>query len=177
MKKVVLLVSIVGLVGCSALKKAMNPNPSGPNLSGSWEVVATSTQNQGVVSYVEFNATQDSSGNISAPAQEFIFGTTVPVMGNCFGVIPGNPQGNINATVDLQARSQKPVHKPAALYWLPCLPSRRQSVVPVRSPAISLGLKTYRDAQIPARLWPPRLRRFPEAIAVNSPIPMARRRP
>jgi hypothetical protein len=110
MKKLALFVSLAALltvmVGCSALNNALkkagngNGNSTSYDLSGSWEVVATSTQNQGVVSYVEFNATQQGNGNITAPAQEFIFGTPATVLGNCFGVIPGNPQGNVSATVD-----------------------------------------------------------------------------
>lgn len=110
MKKLALFVSLAALltvmVGCNALNNALkkagngNGNSTSYDLSGSWEVVATSTQNQGVVSYVEFNATQQGNGNITAPAQEFIFGTPATVLGNCFGVIPGNPQGNVSATVD-----------------------------------------------------------------------------
>jgi hypothetical protein len=56
--------------------------------------------NPGVLGVVEYNVTQDSSGGLTAPAQEFVFGTSATVLGNCFGVIPGNPQGNVQATVD-----------------------------------------------------------------------------
>jgi hypothetical protein len=108
MKKLGLFVSLAALltvmVGCSALnnalKKANGGNSTSYDLSGSWEIVATSTQNPGVISVVEFNATQQGNGNITAPVQEFIFGTPATVLGNCFGVIPGNPQGSVTATVD-----------------------------------------------------------------------------
>ena len=107
MKKFALFVSLAAvltvMVGCSALNNALkkaNGNSTSYDLSGSWEIVATSTQNPGVLSVVEFNATQQGNGNITAPVQEFIFGTPATVLGNCFGVIPGNPQGNVTATVD-----------------------------------------------------------------------------
>lgn len=104
MKKVALFVSLAVLltvmVGCSALDKLnKSKNTTSFDLTGSWEVVATSTQTPGVVSYVEFNATQDSNGNISAPVQEFILGTSATNYANCLGVTPGNPQGNVTATV------------------------------------------------------------------------------
>jgi hypothetical protein len=107
MKKLALFVSLAALltvmVGCSALNNALkkaNGNSTSYDLSGSWEIVATSTENPGVLSVVEFNATQQGNGNITAPVQEFIFGTPATVLGNCFGVIPGNPQGNVTATVE-----------------------------------------------------------------------------
>lgn len=106
MKRVVLFVSLVALlavlVGCNALQKAINQlsGNSLPDLSGSWEIVATSTSNPGVVSYVEFNGAQQGNGNINAAAQEFILSNgAASALGNCLGVVPGNPQGNITATV------------------------------------------------------------------------------
>jgi hypothetical protein len=106
MKKVTLFVSLAVvltvMVGCSALDKLKNGGSgSGApfDLTGSWEVIATSTENPGVISVVEFNVAQG-QGTISAPAQEFIFGTSATVLGNCFGVIPGNPQGSVNAQED-----------------------------------------------------------------------------
>lgn len=107
MKKLGLFVSLAVvltiMVGCSALDK-LNKNKNGGgtpafDLAGSWEVVASSTSNPGVISIVEFNVPQGSNGNISVPAQEFIFGTSATVLGNCLGVIPGNPQGRVVATV------------------------------------------------------------------------------
>lgn len=105
MKKFALFVSLAAvltvMVGCSALNNALKKahgNSTNYDLSGSWEIIATSTENPGVLSVVEFNATQQGNGNISAPVQEFIFGTPATVLGNCFGVIPGNPQGNVTAT-------------------------------------------------------------------------------
>jgi hypothetical protein len=106
MKQLGLLVSLAVvltiMVGCSALDKLKGKNSGGTtyDLTGSWEVVATSTENPGVISIVEFNAKQESNGDISAPVQEFIFGTSATVLGNCLGVIPGNPQGNLTATED-----------------------------------------------------------------------------
>jgi hypothetical protein len=91
------------MVGCSALDKLKNQNNGGSkpafDLAGSWEVVATSTQNQGVISIVEFNVPQGTNGNINVPAQEGVWNTSATVLGNCYGVIPGNPQGQIVATV------------------------------------------------------------------------------
>jgi hypothetical protein len=108
MKKLGLFVSLAVLltimVGCSALDK-LNKNKNGGgtpfNLTGSWEVVATSTANPGVVGYVEFNAAQDSSGNISAPTQEFsLTNSSASTFGNCLGAAPGNQgNGNVTATV------------------------------------------------------------------------------
>jgi len=97
-----LLVSAI-LVGCSALNKAgSNSDKPAFDLSGSWEVVATSNSpaHTGAVSYVEFNVTQQGNGNISAPVQEFILvNRSTSALGNCFGAVPGSPQGNITATV------------------------------------------------------------------------------
>lgn len=64
-----------------------------------FRLIASSTSNPGVISIVEFNVPQGTNGNISVPAQEFIFGTPATVLGNCLGVIPGNPQGSVVATV------------------------------------------------------------------------------
>jgi hypothetical protein len=105
MKKVALFVSLavvlIIMVGCSALDKLKNGDSTKPafDLSGSWEVVATSTANPGIVGYVEFNAVQQGNGNISAPIQEFIFGPGITTRTNCMGVTLGNSQGNISATV------------------------------------------------------------------------------
>jgi hypothetical protein len=108
MKKVALFVSLAAvltiMVGCSALDKLNKDKNGGAtppafDLAGSWEVVATSTSNPGVVSIVEFNVPQGTNGNISVPAQEGIWNTSATVLGNCLGVIPGNPQGRVVATV------------------------------------------------------------------------------
>src|ERR1700757_5293389 len=101
MKKLELFVSLAVLLGCNAMKQAGSDSTKPAyDLSGSWEVVATSAQNPGVVSYVEFNATQQSDGSISAPVQEFILvNKSANALANCLGVAPGSPQGNITATV------------------------------------------------------------------------------
>ena len=104
MKKLGLYVSLaVSLIlcGCSALDKLKNGGGDKPafDLASPWEVVATSTSNPGVISIVEFNVPQGTNGNISVPAQEGVWNTSATVLGNCFGVVPGNPQGQVVATV------------------------------------------------------------------------------
>lgn len=99
MKKLALFVSIAVLTGCNAAKQVGSGSTPTHDFSGSWEVVATSTINSGVISYVEFNATQ-SANNLTAPVQEFILGTSAGVRGNCFAVAPGNPQGDVSATIN-----------------------------------------------------------------------------
>jgi hypothetical protein len=99
-RHVALLVSLAVLVGCNALDKAgSDSTPPAFDLSGSWEVVATSTMNTGVVSLVEYNAKQNGA-TLTAPVQEVIFGTSATTLANCFGVPPGSPQGNVSGTVD-----------------------------------------------------------------------------
>jgi hypothetical protein len=85
-------------LGCNAMKQAGDSTKPAFDLSGSWEVVATSTMNPGIVSYVEYNATQQGS-TVSAPVQEFIVGASVSSLANCLGITPGHPQGNFTATV------------------------------------------------------------------------------
>jgi hypothetical protein len=108
MKKLGLLVSLVAvltvMVGCSALDKLKNGDSTGKgnlDLSGSWEIVATSNSpaSSGVVTYLEFNAKQNGSA-LTAPVEVFSVNGNVGTFANCFGVTVGNPQGNITATVN-----------------------------------------------------------------------------
>jgi hypothetical protein len=101
MKKLALFVSlavVAVLCGCNAAKK-IGTTPPAFDLTGSWEVIATSTMNSGSVGYVEFNAAQNGN-NLTAAVQEFFTNTGAVTFANCLGATPGNPQGNITATVD-----------------------------------------------------------------------------
>lgn len=110
MKKLALYVSLAAvltiMVGCSAIDKLKNGDnnntPPAFDPAGSWEVIATSTAiaaSPNQFSIVEFNVPKGTNGNISVPVQEGIWNTNATVLGNCLGVIPGNPQGKLVATI------------------------------------------------------------------------------
>ena len=100
MKKLALFVALVALLGCSTLNKVGSDSTKpAVDLSGRWEVIATSTMNPGVVSYVEFNGVQNTSNISSTDVQEFILSDTGSAFSNCVGQPIGAPQGNVSASM------------------------------------------------------------------------------
>jgi hypothetical protein len=99
-KQVALFVSLAVLLGCNAAKQVgSDPIKPAVDLSGRWEVVATSTMIPGTVSYVEFNATQDGNNFSSTDVQEFIMTDPDTYYSNCVGQPIGSPQGNLHASM------------------------------------------------------------------------------